>query len=129
MSGTEELSDINKSLKEVLKNSLKADGIIRGAHQVCKEIEKQQALLCILSENCDQAEYKKILTALCREQQVPLMKIDDNKMLGEWSGLCKIDQNGKARKVVGCSAVVIKDYGEESESLDVLKEYIKAQTV
>ncbi len=36
------------------------------------------------------------------------MKVDDNKKLGEWVGLCKIDREGKPRKVVGCSCVVIK---------------------
>lgn len=35
-------------------------------------------------------------------------KVDDNKKLGEWAGLCKIDKEGKARKVVGCSCVVVK---------------------
>ena len=28
-------------------------------------------------------------------------------MLGEWAGLCKIDREGKARKVVGCSCIVV----------------------
>uniref|UniRef100_A0A0A8XUS5 Pco068483 n=1 Tax=Arundo donax TaxID=35708 RepID=A0A0A8XUS5_ARUDO len=40
--------------------------------------------------------------------------------------LCKIDSEGKARKVVGCSCVVVKDYGEESEGLNIVKEYIKS---
>lgn len=35
-------------------------------------------------------------------------QVDDNKKLGEWAGLCKIDKEGKARKVVGCSCVVVK---------------------
>jgi ribosomal protein L7Ae-like RNA K-turn-binding protein len=35
-------------------------------------------------------------------------QVDDNKKLGEWVGLCKIDKEGKARKVVGCSCVVVK---------------------
>ncbi|KAF3614953.1 40S ribosomal protein S12, partial [Capsicum annuum] len=33
------------------------------------------------------------------------------KTLGEWAGLCKIDSEGKARKVVKCGCVVGKDYG------------------
>lgn len=36
------------------------------------------------------------------------LQVDDNKKLGEWVGLCKIDREGKPRKVVGCSCVVIK---------------------
>lgn len=35
-------------------------------------------------------------------------QVDDNKKLGEWVGLCKIDREGKPRKVVGCSCVVVK---------------------
>lgn len=37
-----------------------------------------------------------------------LWQVDDNKKLGEWVGLCKIDREGKPRKVVGCSCVVVK---------------------
>jgi len=44
---------------------------------------------------------------------------------GEWVGLCKLDKEGKARKVVGCSCVVVKDWGEENEGHFYLKEYIK----
>eukprot|EP00959_Pyramimonas_sp_CCMP1952_P311805 6525527-Pyramimonas_sp.AAC.2 len=39
--------------------------------------------------------------------------------------LCKIDTEGNARKVVGCSCVVVTDYGEETEGLNVLTEYLK----
>jgi small subunit ribosomal protein S12e len=52
--------------------------------------------------------YKKLVQALCNEHQIPLIKVDNNKKLGEWAGLCKIDNTGKARKIVGCSCVVIK---------------------
>jgi ribosomal protein L7Ae-like RNA K-turn-binding protein len=50
----------------------------------------------------------KLVEALCAEHQINLIKVDDSKKLGEWAGLCKIDKEGKARKVVGCSCVVVK---------------------
>lgn len=68
-------------------------------------------MLCILAENCDEPMYKKLVQGLCNEHQIPLIKVDNNKKLGEWAGLCKIDSAGKARKVVGCSCVVIKVIG------------------
>ena len=53
--------------------------------------------------------------------------MDSNQKLGEWAGLCKLDKDGKARKVVRCSSAVVRDWGKESPALDLVKEYIKSQ--
>lgn len=130
--------DVNTALQEVLKNSLIHDGVVHGLHKAAKALDKydirterrkisyttkvvyiiisidislccrRQAMLCILADNCDEVMYKQLVQALCNEHQIPLIKVDNNKKLGEWAGLCKIDSVGKARKVVGCSCVVIK---------------------
>ncbi|CAH0382414.1 unnamed protein product [Bemisia tabaci] len=124
--GTDEgQKDIFTSLKEVLKNALIADGVANGLHEAAKALDSRRARCCVLAENCDEPAYKKLVQALCNEHGIPLIKVDDNKKLGEWAGLCKIDSTGKARKVVGCSCVVITDYGEESPALDHLREFIK----
>ncbi|KAK4884971.1 hypothetical protein RN001_001242 [Aquatica leii] len=117
--------DVNQALQEVLKIALIHDGVVRGLHESTKVLDKRQAVLCILAENCDEPMFKKLVSALCSEHQIPLIKVDNNKKLGEWAGLCKIDNTGKARKVVGCSCVVIRDFGEESPALDVLQDYLK----
>ena len=42
--------------------------------------------------------------------------MQSDKTLGEWVGLCKIDSEGKAGKVVGCSCVVVKDFGKDNSA-------------
>ena len=66
----------------------------------------------------------KLVEALCAEHSIDLIKVDDNKKLGEWAGMCKIDKEGKARKVVGCSCIVVKDWVEETPGLNFLKQYL-----
>lgn len=68
------------------------------------------------------AEYLKLIEALCTEHGIQLIKVSDAKVLGQWAGLAKIDREGKPRKVVGCSCVVITNYGEDSAALQVLLE-------
>ncbi|TKC51894.1 hypothetical protein EI555_000170, partial [Monodon monoceros] len=40
--------------------------------------------------------------------------------------LCVLAE-GKPRKVVGCSCVVVKDYGKESQAKDIIEEYFKCK--
>ncbi|KAL1445045.1 hypothetical protein MTO96_029369, partial [Rhipicephalus appendiculatus] len=110
--------DVYTALQEVLKMALMHDGLARGLHEAAKALDKRQAHLCVLANNCDEASYVKLVEALCAEHQINLIKVDSNKKLGEWAGLCKIDKEGKARKVVGCSCVVVKDYGKETQAHD-----------
>merc|ERR1712084_69797 len=120
--------DINTAVQEVLKISHIHDGLARGLRESVKALDKRQALLCILANNCDEQTYVKLIEALCGEHGINLIKVDDNKKLGEWAGLCKIDNEGNARKVVGCSCVVVCDWGRETQAHDVLKEYFKSKT-
>ncbi|GMH34320.1 hypothetical protein BSKO_02154 [Bryopsis sp. KO-2023] len=118
--------DINTAVQEVLKKALAHDGLARGLREACRAIEMGEAQLCILAEDCNQPDYKKLIEGLCAEKNVNLISVPTNKQLGEWSGLCKLDMEGKARKVVGCSCSVITSYGEESQGLEVLQEHLKA---
>ncbi len=122
-----EAMDINKAIQEVLKCALITDGLARGLRESAKALDKRQAHLCVLAENCDEDMYKKLVQALCQEHQIPLIKVDSNVKLGEWAGLCKLDAEGNARKTVRTSCVVVRDWGKETPAHDVVQEYIKAQ--
>ena len=90
-------------------------------------VESRKAKLAVLAQDCDQPDYTKLIQALCSEANVNLITVETKEQLGEWVGLCKLDTEGKARKVVACSCVVITDYGLESEALSVLEEYLKSR--
>ncbi|XP_015579760.1 40S ribosomal protein S12 isoform X2 [Ricinus communis] len=121
-----EAMDIMTALQLVLKKSLAHGGLARGLHESAKLIEKNAAQLCVIAEDCNQPDYVKLLKGLCADHGIGLLTVPSAKTLGEWAGLCKIDSEGKARKVVGCSCVVVKDYGEESEGLNVVQQHIKS---
>ena len=119
--------DVETALKEVLKNALVHDGLARGLHECAKMLDKGEAKLCILASSCNEPAYTKLVEALCAEHGVDLMKVSDGKELGEWAGLCKINEEGEATSVVRCSAACVTEFGEDTRALSVLLTYLKAQ--
>jgi small subunit ribosomal protein S12e len=140
------------ALKGVLKIALIHDGLARGLREASKALDRRQAHMCVLNEACEEEAYKKLVVALCAEHKIPLIKVPDGKQLGEWAGLCKslqiserglwygigcglltggtagqIDREGNARKVVNCSCVVVKDWGEESQERSILLNYFQTE--
>ena len=43
------------------------------------------------------------------------------------AGLCRFNAEGEAVKVVGCSCVVIKSWGEDTEARKVLMDHVRSQ--
>ncbi|TAQ88288.1 hypothetical protein B7494_g3372 [Chlorociboria aeruginascens] len=115
------------ALKGVLKLALMHDGLARGLREASKALDRRQAHMCVLNEACEEEAYKKLVVALCSEHKIPLIKVPDGKQLGEWAGLCVLDREGNARKVVNCSCVVVKDWGEESNERSILLNYFQTE--
>lgn len=76
------------ALKGVLRIALIHDGLARGLREAAKALDRRQAHMCVLNEGCEEEAYKKLVIALCQEHKIPLIKVPDGKMLGEWAGLC-----------------------------------------
>jgi small subunit ribosomal protein S12e len=117
--------DIPSALRSVLRESLYVDGLARGIDESARALDKKLGKLCVLAKDCEEATYKKLVEALCKEHEVPLVKVDDKKALGEMAGLCKIDKDGKARKVVQCSCVVVQNFGKDTPGKDYLFSQLK----
>lgn len=92
-----------------------------------KALDQKTAKLCCLASDCDNPEYTKLVKALCEEGGVHLLMVDTGKQLGEYAGLCKINEAGEATKVVRCSCAVVTEFGEESQAFAVLMGFLKTQ--
>ena len=79
--------DLNKSVANVLKKALAHDGLCRGLHECVRAIEKEQAQLVILAEDCNQVDYKTLVEALCAEKSIDLLSVKEAKQLGQWAGV------------------------------------------
>jgi small subunit ribosomal protein S12e len=115
------------ALKEVLKTSLHHDGLSRGLREVVKSLDRRDAHLCVLSKSCDEPGYVKLVQAMCKQNQIPLLSCEDSKTLGIWVGLCSFDEDGEPEKVVNCSSCVVRKWGQETPARAVLLNYIKSQ--
>ena len=104
-------------------------GLVKGLNEVCKALDRKEAVLCVLAENCDDPKYKKLITALAKANSIPVITIENRNDIGEWLGHCKYDKEGKARKVKGTSSVAIKDFGEETAALAFVLNHIKEKNL
>ena len=81
--------------------------------------------MCLLAESCHEKAYTKLVEALCKQNNINLIKVGDKKKLGEWSGLCKIDREGNPRKVVAASSVAVTKVDESSPAYQFIMDNYK----
>jgi Ribosomal protein L7Ae/L30e/S12e/Gadd45 family len=43
----------------------------------CSAIEREQGQLCVLADDCNQPDYKKLIEHLCKEKSVDLVRLHD----------------------------------------------------
>jgi len=113
---------LETALKRQLHLSLTVEGLSRGLREVIKAIESQSAKVCILAKDCQNKEYKELVTALCKQRNINLIHVEQRKELGLWCGLGKIEEDGKIGKVVGCSSCTINDWGGQTEAKKFIEE-------
>lgn len=93
----------------VLNESCTEQEYVKLIEALCAEHKVSfTSLALLLAGHKFPCNYRSLPPASSFPKQINLIKVSDPKVLGTWAGLCKIDREGKPRKVVGCSCVVVK---------------------
>lgn len=58
--------DTMTAVSEVLKNALHHEGLQRGLRLTVKALDRNVAQICFLAEDCDEAEYKRLIEVIIR---------------------------------------------------------------
>lgn len=56
--------DTMTAVSEVLKNALHHEGLQRGLRLTVKALDRNVAQICFLAEDCDEAEYKRLIEVI-----------------------------------------------------------------
>ena len=117
--------DLESAVKRVVKAASFRDNLAKGLHEVCKAIDNaKKPVLCLLADNCDEPQYKKLVEALCKENDVAIIRVAEGKQIGEWIGLCKYDTMMNPRKVRRCSSCVLRDFAVDDDAANMVREAI-----
>ncbi len=120
----------DNATKSVIQRALNVNGVLKGVSETLKALENNKVKLIFLADDCDDENYKNVLTLLAKEKKVPVVSVDTWENLKDF---CKLglpsseirriaEDKGKDPKIKPrCSSASIIDFGEEDkESLDFL---------
>ena len=126
--------ELTPNLQKILSSADINNNLIRGLRQACKAIEsnfgpdfQKRAALCVLAKDVNDDNYGKLIRALCKDRNVPLLEVDKRVDLGQWSGLCKYDETETARNVRPTGVVVVTEFpADQIAAVEIVKQHLQA---
>ncbi|KAG8348205.1 putative Ribosomal protein L7Ae L30e S12e Gadd45 family [Trypanosoma vivax] len=116
---------LEDALCTVLRKAREANGLIRGLSEVTRALDRHTAHLCVLADDCEDEDYKKLVKGLAQQGNIDLITVEEREKLAEWAGVVKFDADGKTRKAMKCSCVAVRDFGENTAALGYLLSHLK----
>eukprot|EP00796_Vickermania_ingenoplastis_P004301 gene4301-3117_t len=115
-----EPSSLEEAVQIVIRKALEVNGLVRGLSEVTRALDRRNAHMCILADDCEDEAYKKLVTALASQGDIDLINVEEREKLATWAGLVRHEPSGEVKKVMKCSCVAIRDFGERTRALTYL---------
>lgn len=85
--------------------------VAKGIKCATKAIIKKKAQVVFLADDCDNKDYKNLVTALCNKYNVKLVAIPKKADMGKALGLTNLKHSGEVRKQINCGVCAITKWG------------------
>ena len=85
--------------------------VAKGLNGAIRAIIKNKAQVVFLANNCDNKDYKGVITGLCQKYKVKLYNVPDKAVMGQALGLTNLKSNGDVRKQINCGVCAITKFG------------------
>ena len=85
--------------------------VAKGIKCTTKAILKGKARLVLLADDCENKDYKNLITGLCKKYNVKLQNVAKKEVIGKALGLTHIKADGTVKRQMGCGACAIIKYG------------------
>lgn len=115
-----EPENLNDAIRIVIRAAHEANGLVLGLSEVARALDRRTAHMCFLAGDCEDEEYKKLVTALATQGNIDFVEVESREELAQWAGLVRKDATGEIKKTFKCSCVAIRDFGERTKALDML---------
>lgn len=83
----------------------------------------------VLATDCTDQKFKKNFLAKTTAFNANVIEIGTRDDLGVWLGHCKYDKHKKPTKITPVTMFALKDYGDEFDSYNLIRSFIKQQKV
>lgn len=103
--------DNNAVIENGLRQISLSGRVAKGFNCTVKAIIKHKAKVVFVADDCDNKDYKALITGLCKRYSVNLQTVQTKALLGKALGLTNLRGNGTVRKEINCGACAVLKYG------------------
>ena len=116
---SKDMSEVNTSIIENGLRQINLSGrVAKGFNCTVKAIVKNKAQLVFLADDCDNKDYKALITGLCKKYNVKLHSVPQKEILGKALALSRVKTDGTVRRQIKCAACAIVKYGKPFEVVE-----------
>jgi len=118
-----------EAVRKLINQALLTQGIVEGTNEVLKCVEEKTILMVVMATDIADKKFVRNFLSKTTTLNTQVIEIGTRDDLGAWLGHCKYDRLKNPIKIQPVTLFAIRDYGDEFETYQTIKKFMKQQRV